>query len=368
MIRRTAISSLTVALVTSFLSVWPVPAGAVVKKCTICHGKPTFKKVLASGQVVSLYVNEEVLAETVHWEKKCVDCHADVEEIPHREPPKKVSCIRCHYRGNVAGAPQQVDYEAYRRSVHGRLSAGGDDKAPSCQGCHGNHRVFSHDDQRARIARSNIPATCGTCHLEIYSEYIESVHGHAVKEGKTLETAICTDCHGEHEILRHENPESSVFSTHVAETCSRCHGALPLMRKYGIEVEQVATYEESFHGIASKFGSRTVASCASCHGVHDIRGPDDPKSSVHVKNIPATCGKCHEGANINYAKGKIHVDATKKSAGVIYWVALFFKWLTISTMVGLVLHIGLDLNRKSKEWRAAKAGVRRRGAGRKDQP
>jgi DnaJ-class molecular chaperone len=191
--------------------------------------------------------------------------------------------------------------------------------------------------------------------LKIYTQYIESVHGEPVKKGKTLETAICSDCHGEHDILKPEEPASRVFPTHVAETCSKCHGALPLMQKYGIEVEQVTTYEESFHGIASKFGSRTVANCASCHGVHDIRSPEDPKSSVHINNIPATCGKCHKGANINYAKGKIHVDATKRSAGIIYWVAQFFKWLTITTMLGLIAHICLDLNRKSKQWRASKS-------------
>jgi hypothetical protein len=353
--RRQFLSAAISVLLTVFiLPAWPGPAAAAVKKCTICHGKPTFKKVLASGQVVSLFVNEAVLADSVHKEKKCVDCHADVVEIPHRQRPQKINCTRCHFRGNVAGAPQKVDYDAYRRSIHGRLAAKGDPKAPPCQGCHGNHQVFPSEDPRSRIARANIPATCGTCHLKIYNEYVESVHGHAVKEGKTLETAVCTDCHGEHEILKHEDPKSKVFATHVAETCSHCHGALPLMRKYGIEVEQVATYEESFHGIASKFGSRTVATCSSCHGIHDIRGPNDPKSTVYIKNIPATCGKCHKGANINYAKGKIHVDAQKPSAGIIYWVAQFFKWLTISTMVGLVAHICLDLNRKSKEWREGK--------------
>lgn len=127
------------------------------------------------------------------------------------------------------------------------------------------------------------------------------------------------------------------------------------MGKYGIMSEQVATYEESFHGIASKFGSETVANCASCHGVHDIRRPDDPKSSVYIENIPQTCGKCHEGANINYAKGKIHVNPKKKEAGIIFYVAFAFKWLTILTMLGLIGHIFLDLNRKSKDWRLRKA-------------
>jgi hypothetical protein len=55
---------------------------------------------------------------------------------------------------------------------------------------------------------------------------------------------------------------------------------------------------------------------------------------------------------VNYAKGKIHVDPTKKEAGTVYWVSLLFKWLTIMVMMALVGHIGLDLFRH----------LRRRGA------
>ncbi|MFQ5893001.1 MAG: cytochrome c3 family protein, partial [Nitrospinota bacterium] len=171
--RRVRTTAATVLVVVPLVLAWPGLAAAALRKCTICHGKPAFKKVLASGRVVSLYVDEAVLSESVHMERKCVDCHADVVEIPHRNPPTTVNCTRCHYRGNVAGAPQQVDYEAYRRSVHGRLAAQGDPKAPACQGCHGNHEVLPRDDPRSRIVRASVPTTCGTCHLTIYNEYIE---------------------------------------------------------------------------------------------------------------------------------------------------------------------------------------------------
>ena len=365
--RRPHMSRVTGVLVLVFLMGGVDRAGAVVKKCTICHGKPAFKKVLTNGQVVSLYVDEELLAESVHREKKCVDCHADVEEIPHREPPQKVDCTRCHYRGNVAGAPQQVDYEAYRRSVHGRLSMRRRRQGTFLPGLSWESSGAS-PRRHPRTDRSG-ERSCDLRHLP--SGDLRRVHRERARPRRSRRARRS----------RRRSAPTVTASTRFSGTriqsrvCLRLTWRRPVRAvtepyrscsKYGIEVEQVATYEESFHGIASKFGSRTVASCASCHGVHDIRGPDDPRSSVHFKNIPGTCGKCHEGANVNYAKGKIHVDATKKSAGVIYWVALFFKWLTISTMVGLVLHIGLDLNRKSREWRAAKAGVRRKRTDRKE--
>jgi hypothetical protein len=85
--------------------------------------------------------------------------------------------------------------------------------------------------------------------------------------------------------------------------------------------------------------------------VHDIRPPDDPLSMVNPKNVPATCGKCHPGANPNFAVGKIHVDAKNKESGIIYWTATFFKWLTIGTMLALIAHIFLDMYGRTRRLR-----------------
>lgn len=327
-----------------------------LQKCTICHGKADYKKVEETGRVKHLFVDEDVLKESVHAGRTCTDCHGDVTEIPHRVLPKKVNCSRCHYVGNPIGAPQDVDYRAYMKSVHGRAAAEGNKKAPWCQDCHGNHNVKAPEDPASKIFRKKIPETCGGCHIEIYAEYRESVHGEALYAGQgNGDVPVCTNCHGEHNILAPTDPGSTVYPSRVAEACSSCHAAETIMGKYGIRSEQVATYDESFHGIAGKFGSATVANCASCHGVHDIRRPDDPKSSVYIENIPKTCGKCHEGANINYAKGMMHVDAREKEAGIVFYVAFAFKWLTIMTMVGLIGHILLDLNKKAKKRRQREA-------------
>jgi len=121
------------------------------------------------------------------------------------------------------------------------------------------------------------------------------------------------------------------------------------MARYGIEADQVETFEESFHGIAVRFGSKRVANCASCHGTHDIRPSDDPASSVNPANIPRTCGKCHPGANPNYARGKMHINPKVRGAGIVYWVASFFKYLTLVTVAALIVHILLDLWRRFKD-------------------
>ncbi|MBI2837124.1 MAG: hypothetical protein HYX75_02345 [Acidobacteria bacterium] len=336
------LAGLTCLLVPSLL-----PAQLQMQKCMICHGKRDFRKILDSGEVRSLYVDLNMLQKSVHAKRICVDCHSDVVEIPHAEPPKRVSCTRCHYKGNPEGAPQTDAYLDYAQSVHAIEVAKGNPKAPVCQSCHGTHDIQHPKKPGSRVFRAAVAATCGSCHLDEFAQYRGSIHGTAVAHGNP-DAPTCTSCHGEHRVLAPADPSSTVAPAHVSATCSTCHAAVGIVGKYGIDVEQVATYQESFHGVATKFGSRTVANCSSCHMTHDIRPPADPLSSVNVRNIPATCGHtgCHEGANANYAKGKIHVDPERPEAGIIYYVAAFFKYLTITVMIGLALHIALDFNRK----------------------
>ena len=339
-------------LLTGLLTLWLAGGAQAMPKCLVCHGKPSLSKTLPSGRVISLFVDEKQLKDSAHAARACTDCHSDITAIPHKGEIKRVSCVRCHFKGNPVGAPQKDIYLEYGKSVHGIAAAAGNAKAPVCQDCHGTHNIRPPKNTASQMNRAHIPETCGRCHLAVYSEYRESVHWKAFQE-KKADSAVCTDCHGEHTIKSHQNPESMTYLTRVPETCSRCHAAVDVVGKYGIKTEQVATYGRSFHGIAIKYGGKAVANCASCHGVHDIRPSNDPKSAVYIENIPKTCGKCHAGANVNYAKGKIHIDPTKREAGLVYWVSLLFKYLTISVMVGLVGHISLDLFRRLRRRKAA---------------
>lgn len=327
------------------LVVAPAAATAQVSGCDICHAKPDFKRVLKSHRTQSLYVTQAQIDSSVHKGRRCADCHVDVTEIPHTRPPQPVNCTQCHYQGNTVGAPQGDIYQEYKESVHGQALAAGKPGAPACQDCHGSHEVRGHLDPRSQVTRASITQVCGRCHLETYTQYRTSIHGVGLEQGKP-DVPTCTGCHQEHGIRSHLDPRSSTYAANVSATCSVCHGAEGIVGKYGISAVQVGTYEESFHGVAIRFGMRTVANCASCHGIHDIRPPEDPASSVNLANIPRTCGKCHAGANVNYAIGKIHVEPTNPEAGIVYWVSSFFKWLTILTVCGLVVHIVLDLTRQ----------------------
>ena len=320
---------------------------AQVSGCDICHAKPDYKRVLKSGRAQSLYVAQEHVDASVHAGKQCIDCHVDVVEIPHTAPPQPVNCTQCHYRGNTVGAPQSDIYQEYKESVHGRAPIAGG-AAAACQDCHGAHQILRHTDPRAQVSRDHIARVCARCHLDIYTQYRTSVHGVDLEEGR-VEVPTCTACHSEHGIRAHDDPQSPTHAANISRTCATCHAAEGIVGKYGISAGQVVTYDKSFHGVAIRFGMRTVANCASCHGIHDIRSSTDPTSSVYVDNIPQTCGKCHPGANANYARGKIHLDPRNPDAGIVYYISSFFKWLTISVICGLVAHIALDLFRQGRD-------------------
>jgi hypothetical protein len=329
----------------------PLSAWAQDRRCSICHGKKDFSARDASGKARSLHVDEETLANSAHGRLSCMDCHLDALELPHAKRLKKVDCIACHAKGRTFEQGPTIEYLTYRDSVHGREMQKGNVKAPDCASCHGAHDVLSHLDIRSRGYRLNIPdKMCGRCHQEALTEYRKSVHGRFSTKGD-VNPPICTDCHTEHGIRRTADPSSTVYATNVVNMCVRCHGDFSIMDKYGKKTEEVETYYESFHGVATKFGEKHIAHCASCHGYHAIKTREDPTSSINPANLPHTCGqpKCHPGATGNFAKGKVHVNPKSKESGIIYYVSFGFKWLTITVLLVLFVHILLDFLRKLQE-------------------
>ena len=88
------------------------------------------------------------------------------------------------------------------------------------------------------------------------------------------------------------------FPTNVPLLCAQCHrmGQKAAVRYTGSEKEIVERYTESTHGKGLlKSGLVVTAMCTNCHTAHRELPHDNPESSVNDKNIPATCGTCHNG-------------------------------------------------------------------------
>jgi cytochrome b subunit of formate dehydrogenase len=111
----------------------------------------------------------------------------------------------------------------------------------------------------------------------------------------------------------------------------------------------VKTYFESYHGLAGKKGSATVANCASCHGAHHILPSSDPKSSVSKKNLVQTCGQCHPGAGERLTQGSVHLAPSPDKDRIVYYVTVFYAFFIIFVVGGMVTHNFLDFWRKLKE-------------------
>lgn len=158
-------------------------------------------------------------------------------------------------------------------------------------------------------AQENIN-TCITCHSELdgpLSTPVEqiktSVHSHA--------QLSCVGCHGGD--ATQEDPELSMAKSkdfvgkpsaaNVPKLCAKCHSDITFMRDFdpNFPVEQYDRYRTSRHGQLLARGDTNVATCTSCHGIHDIKGADDPASNVYPLNLADNCAKCH--ADKEYMNG-----------------------------------------------------------------
>ena len=296
----------------------------------------------------------------------CLECHS----APFGASPKGASaivlkqnqaklCLSCHLDNAAVRAriaPSAGFIAAFERSVHGRALAAGDEKAPSCSNCHSSHAVKAGLDSTSLVSRINVADTCSECHAAVAKEFGASIHAAALKKG-SVDAPTCTTCHGEHDILKHNDPRAPVSPGNVSQkVCAPCHGSLKLTRKYGIRSDRFETFEKSYHGLAMKGGDVEVANCASCHGVHDIRPSSDPGSSVHRSHLATTCGKCHPGADASFATGAVHVTMARGTDPLLYWLSTIYLILIVVVVGGMIGHNLLDFTKRARRRLALQRG------------
>jgi formate dehydrogenase gamma subunit len=300
----------------------------------------------------------------------CLDCHAkngDLTTILPAIDPKSTinratiaeTCGKCHGDKSVMQGSGISDrpFLSYRESVHAEAIARGNTSAAVCTDCHNSHDIQPASNSQSSIAKANIPATCGRCHQTEAREFIQSVHGQAVTRGVSRAPA-CTDCHGIHNIKTPSDQTNATASVAVAtESCAKCHEGVTLTQEFGVAGGRVSSYKDSYHGLASRLGARTVANCASCHGVHNILPSSDPRSMISANNLQQTCGQCHIGAGVNFTRGRIHLEATAAATETVSgrdlgtigtrWVKRIYVPLIVLTIGGMVIHNFLIWRRKA---------------------
>ena len=219
--------------------------------CLECHGKPGLTMTLQNGDVLDLYVNPSTYAASIHGQDgyACVQCHTNLGNYPH--PVFTATDLRdvTLQLTNVCDRCHSGEYNLTMDSVHAAAQAAGKREAAVCTDCHGSHDVRQWTNLETHellsVARISIPATCAKCHNAIYQKYQTSVHGAALSEEANTDVPTCIDCHGVHNI---GNPTTAAFRLKSPELCATCHTNPAIMDKYGISTNVLNTYVSDFHG------------------------------------------------------------------------------------------------------------------------
>ena len=382
--------------------------------CLACHSDSSLTTDV-NGKPLSLFVDVGKLKHTIHGRLfACVDCHTDVKSLVHDTPPKKITCGQCHadaqeayarskhaiarHNGVAAAGCQDchggahevmaggdpkspVNHEnipytcgrchgqkflmesrgqstqpfvSYQESVHGRATEKGSEKAAVCTDCHGAHDIMAANDAKSPIYKFNVPTTCGKCHTDIDDTFMKSIHGQALTRGNA-QAPVCTDCHGIHSIKSHTDPNSPAADANLSrDTCARCHEGVRLSQEFGVPGNKVSSYFDSYHGLAAQGGSVVAANCSSCHGVHNILPSSDPHSTISKSNLDATCGQCHKGVTEKFTQTKVHQDGVQPhdiGSLAVKWVRLIYIALILVVIGAMFLHNFIIWRKKAAERR-----------------
>lgn len=176
-------------------------------------------------------VHQQALAAGNFEAAVCTDCHGAHSIAPAGEPRSAIpqTCRQCH----------SAIFEVYAGSVHGEALLGaGNPDVPSCIDCHGVHNIEGPTDGEFRLFS---PQICASCHAdeelmakygistEVFDTYVSDFHGttvtlyQRVTEGQEINTPVCIDCHGVHDIQQVDRPDSPVLKENLVQTCQKCH-------------------------------------------------------------------------------------------------------------------------------------------------
>ena len=362
--------------------------------CAQCHGE----RDLWEADQLRLYVSTEALADDAHFRKgvNCHDCHggnptsfnvikahaalAPVDEL-------RRGCVDCH-------ADQTLDLLKGVHAKAGDKDERGRGLPLDCALCHGMeaHAMLPVDNDRSPVFLNNQVRTCGQCHPEDQKTYENTVHGKGLYESGLLVTAVCADCHGAHGTYYAADRRSTLHTSKVAATCSKCHqfieerlensvhgrgGGLgsateqpapggktrrkpsctdchqghhflhPELAEFRLQLanrcgnchaDLSSRYSLSMHGELRQQGYAAAANCADCHGSHDILSVADPNSRIAPgENRLQTCQTCHVHAVKNFTDFDPH--ANFKDAARSPTLYATYGWIKYSVNVAFGLFL-----------------------------
>lgn len=174
-------------------------------------------------------VKADLLAASPHKDLKCQDCHATITAAPHTPEmlKEKAACATCH----------SDEHTLYSQSVHSHKDKLAGDH-PTCVSCHSRTKTDPHAIKPMKEwARTEKAALCSNCHAQqgrmgrygvdpdAVASYNESFHGKALNKFGMTKTAVCNDCHRNHDVLAPTDPRAPTNRANAGHLCSQpgCH-------------------------------------------------------------------------------------------------------------------------------------------------
>ncbi|MBU0702174.1 cytochrome c3 family protein [bacterium] len=401
----------TLYFLTAILFITSLAIAQDNEKCYMCHN-PFLKKTMPDGKEASLFVDKNAFGKSVHSNISCTQCHRDIKldsgvHKPARHNPnnacntchkfgegkhaaKGISCNECHpfagassHQFAKAGKSNKLCLSCHTKhtadmgvhknqlcldchqQVHETL------KSQDCAACHKTVKMYQHEqiecvschsqDKVCKNEQKHVVVNkfshsvsskvdCAKCHskdnqlglpkTDPANEYKGSVHGMSLQKGMK-DVPDCDYCHG-----RIHEPSKT---KDTLKLCTQCHADEGKMAKYGLSTYPIISYQESFHGIAHKYGQKGMPICTDCHNTHDIRAGNDPKASINKANISKVCAKCHGNSHPNFAVNPVHLKPEpmgKWDSMLVFWINAGYMWLLIPGVIGgMLIHVGLNLFR-----------------------
>ncbi|MDH5535917.1 MAG: cytochrome C [Betaproteobacteria bacterium] len=298
--------------------------------CLGCHGNEGFAVPDAIGKVQQLHVSPGKFGGSVHGNRQCVECHKDINEIPHQKGKRhQVGCVTCHEDlwakaqkenktkefARLGVVVQQI--ESYMKSIHARPNREDQSRTnATCYNCHDAHYVYPKGSAARTQWRLNLPNVCGECHTKQRNAYVKSVHGDEVIWKRNADAAVCSDCHTTHDV---ESPKLDSSRLVITQNCGTCHE------------KSLKSYISTYHGQVNRLGYAHTAKCFDCHGSHTIQRAADPQSAVHPAHRLQTCQTCHANATKGFISFEPHGTTNDFIRFPQIWIA---SWFMIGLLAG----------------------------------
>jgi len=204
-----------------------------------------------------------------------------------------------------------INKEPFERSPHA---------AVGCAACHGGSPHVDGINSAAKWQSFvyELADVCQGCHPDEWEQFRGSIH---VASGKAQAPDRCTRCHDPHE--PNKLPDSK--SARVAR-CGECHKA------------EAETYLRSINGQNLKLGSKRVADCTDCHGMHDVVGIST-RSGLTPKRVAHVCSKCHGSVGPKQVAGWYsHRPRTRVQSSILSVVKGFYIIMIPFLILSMIAH------------------------------